>query len=72
MNPPNVPEIRPIETFWAHCKNKLLKTRRHAKDARTFTQKWNDMLKSLKKDHVKRLMEGLNGKVIKFYRGSEI
>jgi transposase len=27
-NPPNVPEIRPIEKFWAHCKRKLQKQKK--------------------------------------------
>ena len=40
-NPPNCPELRPIETFWALCKRNLKKMNKPAKDIKSFKIKWN-------------------------------
>lgn len=40
-NPPNSPELRPVEKFWAHVKQKLLKKFRPAKTAQDFKKKWD-------------------------------
>lgn len=39
-NPPNCPELRPIEVFWAKMKQILRKMRNPAKDVEDFKRKW--------------------------------
>lgn len=65
MNPPNCPEVRPIETFWALAKAKL---RKHVKPADTveqFKKDWSKVVKMVGEGTVQKLMSSVNGKVRK-------
>lgn len=65
-NPPNSPELRPVEKFWAIMKQKLIKCYKPAKNVDDFKKKWNLAVKSLGEDVVKTLMKRLKTKVRNF------
>jgi len=67
-NPPNVPELRPIERFWALAKAKFKKTSCEAKNLQQFKGKWNRATSKLPKDTVQRLMMKVKSKVRNFSR----
>lgn len=39
-NPPNCPELRPIEKYWALVKQKLMKTGKSANNVTDFKRMW--------------------------------
>lgn len=68
LNPPNCPQLRPIETFWAQVKRILKQDQKVAKNAKSFHQYWISAAKKVDKDLVQRLMAGLPMKVLRFSR----
>lgn len=68
LNPPNCPELRPIEKFWAICKRHVFETRKEAKDLPAFKRIWNNSAKKVTQQVVQTLMEGVLRKVRAFYR----
>ena len=69
-NPPNCPELRPVETYWAHIKKKLKNMRCEAPDINIFKRKWNIAANSITEEDVRNLMKHVNTKVRKFYRNA--
>jgi hypothetical protein len=77
MNPPNCPQLRPIEQFWAIVKRKLKKSGRSATDAKQMLQKWNFHAGKVSTELVQKLMGSitniytkssfLNNLAIRFY-----
>lgn len=67
-NPPNCPELRPIERYWALIKRELKETKKEAKDIADFKTKWNTAAKKIPETTVKALMEGVPEKLSKFCR----
>lgn len=67
MNPPNCPELRPIEKYWAIVKRYLKKNGGTVNDAKTMLRKWNQQAEKVQSPVVKRLMGGINGKVSSFF-----
>lgn len=67
LNPPNCPELRPIEKFWAICKRHVFETRKEAKDLPAFKKIWNNSAKKVTQDVVQTLMKGVLRKVRAFY-----
>lgn len=67
-NPPNCPELRPIEIYWAVMKRKLKKKGGTTKDINSMTRKWNNTSEKLGNSFVQALMAGVNKKVRKFIR----
>lgn len=63
MNPPNVPQCRPIERYWALVKGVLRKTGKSARDKKDFLAKWNSAGKKVTDTTVARLMEGIRQKL---------
>jgi hypothetical protein len=63
INPPNVPQCRPIERYWALVKGILRKTGQAAKNQTDFTRKWNAASKKVTYDFVERLMHGVRKKI---------
>lgn len=68
LNPPNCPQLRPIETYWALVKQKLKKDQKKAKSANSFQKLWLAAAQKVDNSLVQRLMSGLNMKVCKFGR----
>lgn len=60
-NPPNVPELRPIETYWALTKRICKKIGSIACDIKSFRDKWNRASKKVTQSTV--LMAGLKSKI---------
>lgn len=67
-NPPNCPQLRPIERYWAFVKRILKKGRKVAKNATSFQKFWLAATKQVSEASVKRLMANLAAKVNKFSR----
>jgi hypothetical protein len=71
-NPPNSPELRPIERYWAILKRNVKKRSSAASDIKSFKNKLNGGIKTIDMKTVQTLMGGIKGKVRKFGRGEEI
>lgn len=56
-NPPNLPQCRPIEQFWAICKQKYSKLSRKPKNLNGFKRIWNNIATKVAQDHGRKLME---------------
>ncbi|XP_055638198.1 uncharacterized protein LOC129776526 isoform X2 [Toxorhynchites rutilus septentrionalis] len=80
MNPPNAPELRPIEKYWAIMKQALRKNPKVVKSEADFKRKWisvdfcGKMEKKLQPDVVQNLKDGVKRKFsfycLKFSKGS--
>lgn len=68
-NPPNCPELRPIETYWAQLKTNLRKTKATAKDISDFKRKCKRGADAVHDKTVLSLMEGMKRKVRIFAYG---
>lgn len=68
MNPPNCPELRPIETYWAMMKRELRKTKENVKDANDMRRKWLKNEKKVPDTTVQALMDGVKRKCREFYK----
>ena len=66
MNPPNCPELRPIERYWALMKRKLQKYKKFTKDIASFKYYWTKASTELSRSSVQALMNGILSKVRKF------
>lgn len=70
MNPPNCPELRPIERYWAIVKLKLRKTSKEAKNIKDFKIKWTNATKKVASTVVQKLMSKVKRKIREFSRQS--
>lgn len=69
MNPPNCPQLRPIERYWAFVKRNLSKTKTAAGTIDEFKKMWRSSAHKVTKDGVQKLMRRILAKVRLFYRG---
>lgn len=67
-NPPNCPDLRPIEIFWAIVKQKLLKSGGTTTTAEKMRQKWKKHADTVDKELVQRLMSSIKRKTRRFIR----
>lgn len=67
-NPPNCPQLRPVETYWALIKQKLRQSQKIALNYLSFAKLWASATKKVPDSVVKRLMNGLGGKINQFSR----
>lgn len=65
-NPPNCPELRPIEIFWAQIKRILRKTMQSAKTEKDLFNKWIKAVQKFGTKSVQKLMWGLKSKIRTF------
>lgn len=70
-NPPNCPELRPIERYWALMKRKLSGKKQGIKDIKHFQQIWTKTASTISEESVQTLMDGVKRKVRKFYANTE-
>lgn len=63
LNPPNVPQCRPIEHYWGQLKGILRKRGQTAQNINQFRGKVNAAVKKVSKDSVKKDMEGIRKKL---------
>jgi hypothetical protein len=66
FNPPNCPELRPIERYWAIMKQKLFKTGGTVKNSADLLQKWNRQASNVTISSVQNLMGSINRKTRQF------
>jgi hypothetical protein len=66
MPPPNCPQLRPIEQYWAIVKRKLKKNGGEAKDAQQMLQKWNMHAGKVSSDVVQHMMGSIRKHVREF------
>lgn len=71
LNPPNCPQFRPIEKYWAIMKQKLKAKGKVVNNTKQMTIWWNKIAQTVDQRTVRRLMSGITGKVRKFLRNSE-
>lgn len=71
-NPPNCPEIRPIEKYWAIVKKILKKTRNSARDKRDLGKKWSAAAKKVSEGCVQDMMSSMRSKIRDIARGGEM
>lgn len=65
-NPPNCPELRPVERYWAMVKKEMKNTGKMSKDMADFKRKWNICSKKVTETTIKTLMDGIPEKVNRF------
>ena len=61
-NPPNIPDLRPIEKFWALCKNLYSKLSKSPNTLRKFRFQWKKISNEVAKSSGKSLMSNLKQK----------
>lgn len=66
-NPPNCPELRPIEKYWANIKRKLKKTKKHTSNIDTFKRQYKRASDTFNTVSVQNLMKNVKQKVRQFY-----
>lgn len=71
MNPANVPQIRPIEKYWAIMKQKLRKEGRTTESITEFRRLYNKTSKKFTKTDVQELMKGVRIKLRKYVDQSD-
>jgi hypothetical protein len=62
-NPPNVPQARPIEKFWALCKSEYGKRSKTPKNLNGFKKVWRNLSKKIADNSAKALMSGIRKKL---------
>jgi len=67
-NPPNCPELRPIEKYWALVKRNLKETKTETNDIKSFREKWRYGAKKVGKSTIKALMRGISDKITNFQK----
>lgn len=68
-NPPNCPQLRPIETYWAIVKRFLLKKGDVAENISDFKKIWSQATRKVTSITIKNLMKHVVQKVTDFSRG---
>lgn len=72
MNPPNTPQFRPIEKYWAIVKAKLKKNGGIVQNVGLMRAKWNYFSGKVTKEVVQNLMGSIRRKVRKYIRTNEM
>jgi hypothetical protein len=68
INPPNCPQFRPIEKYWAIVKQKMKKNGRTTRDATEMKRWWNKMAAEVSEQGVQTMMSGIRRKVRDFIK----
>ena len=61
--PPNLPQCRPIERYWALAKSKYSQQQQPPKSIAGFSQVWRNVSREVAQNHGKQLMEGVRRKL---------
>jgi hypothetical protein len=62
-NPPNVPQARPIEHFWAICKREYAQRKNSAKNLKSFSIIWKKIALKVANDHGESIMASVKQKL---------
>lgn len=71
-NPPNCPQLRPIERYWAIVKRHLRKDGGQATNMDMFKKMWTKASRKVTANGVQNLMKRVKAKVRQFYRDAKI
>lgn len=71
-NPPNCPELRPVEQYWGILKQKFRKSRKEAKSIDHFKVLWKKAADEVDEAAVRGLMKGIKSKTRLIVRGVEL
>ena len=63
ISPPNCPELRPIEKYWAIIKKKMKLSGKTVKSVTDLKKKWDYAAKTYKNHSVQKLIGGIKKKV---------
>jgi transposase len=63
QNPPNVPQLRPIEKFWAECKKSYSKLQKTPDTLRKFRNQWKKISEEISLSSGKTLIEKMKKKI---------
>lgn len=69
-NPPNCPELRPIERYWALVKKNLKSTKKEARDIDKFKIKWRAASEKITNVTIKSMMESVPAKIALFCKNN--
>lgn len=72
MNPPNTPELRPIERYWAIVKRNFKRTRYSIKNEKSMLHAWNSCAAKVDQSVVRKMMASINKKALQFIRTGEV
>lgn len=72
INPPNCPEFRPIEQYWAIVKRKLRGCGKEVTNAQQMRLKWNKFADTVSPATVQTMMASITSKVRQFVRSGEM
>ena len=72
INPPNCPELRPIELYWAIVKRKLFKDSGSAQSIEQMRQKWSKHAEKVQRPTVQKLMSSIKKKTRHFIRSKDL
>lgn len=64
-NLPNCPQLRPIERYWAMCKNKYRQLPDESKDLATFKRRWNKISKEISRNSGLNLFNNFKSRLSK-------
>ena len=67
INPPSLPQCRPIETYWALCKAKYKKKNVRPKNLIGFTRIWKQIATEVAETSGKNLFEAFRKKMVEVY-----
>lgn len=70
-NPPNCPNLRPVERYWAIVKRHMRKKGEVAQNMNDFKKMWNSAARKVTITGVQRLMQSVRSKIRKFYRDKQ-
>lgn len=68
LNPPNAPQLRPIERFWAHLKRKVYKNGWEAQNLQQLKVKIEKVVRKIPISYYQNLMKNVNSKIFKAAR----
>ena len=71
INPPNCPDFRPFEKFWAIIKGKLKKCGKTIKKPSDLQKWWKKMADQVESSTVQKMMSGIKRKVREFIRNAD-
>lgn len=71
MNPPNCPQLRPIETYWALVKRKAVGRGKANSNMQQFKKNWAAAVLQITSIVVQNLMKGITRKVRLYVRGGK-
>ena len=68
FNPPNAPQLRPIERFWSHLKRRVYRNGYEAKNLNQLKKRIEEVVRTFPPSYFENLMKNVNKKIFKAAR----